>query len=270
MSKWDGVSNTAHYTAQAWVQGRLDQAEVFDTPKGRWLYHGLEPFVSLAARLPSLPDLRQVLRLRHAMIDRLLVRAEPIQVIEMAAGLSPRGLSFSKGQGWHYLEVDLPRLIETKRKILSTTPASLHLAAFDLLATEDYFEALRENLVSGRTAVITEGLIHYFPLALQSVLFRRIAELLRRVGGGVYLTDVHHEEDVQKSTVVRFFRYLLHRFTSAEQPEYIPDATVGRRMVEEAGFDALAIFGSEDFSELQGKQQVNDLNVRIYQARIGG
>src|SRR5687767_7288592 len=117
------ISPTAHYTGYVWfVHGQSHEA--FATTTGRVMYHALRGPNVLAQRA-NLPTLEGMLLARHQLIDLRLQRAidagEIQQVIEVAAGLSPRGWRFRTryGDKITYVEADLPGMIAHKRRILA-------------------------------------------------------------------------------------------------------------------------------------------------------
>src|SRR5438128_1497621 len=95
------ISPTAHYTGYVWfVHGQSHEA--FATRKGRLMYHALRG-PNVVAHAAKLPTLEGMLLARHQLIDLRLSAAidagEISQVVEIAAGLSPRGWRFRKKYG---------------------------------------------------------------------------------------------------------------------------------------------------------------------------
>src|SRR5262245_25650403 len=119
----EAISPTAHYTGYVWyANGRSHDA--FATRTGRLMYHALRG-PNLIARRVGLPSLEGLLLARHRVIDLRLGQAidagEIEQVVEVAAGLSPRGWRFATRYGSRltYVEADLPAMIARKRRILA-------------------------------------------------------------------------------------------------------------------------------------------------------
>jgi O-methyltransferase involved in polyketide biosynthesis len=116
------ISPTAHYTGYVWARNGLSHPELAST-EGRLLYESLRAPM-IASRLLGGPTLEDYLLARHGAIDALLeVAIEEggvTQVIELAAGLSPRGWRFSRryGASLTYIEADLPAMAERKRAAL--------------------------------------------------------------------------------------------------------------------------------------------------------
>lgn len=271
MSRYSSISITAHYTGQAWVRQGLPWAEFFDTSRGRALYALGELFFTPARRAGfSTPP--EFLVQRHGIIDALVAEARPAQLIELAAGLSPRALAFAD-TGRPALDVDLPAMVELKRRRLGGhAPPSYRALAVDLIAANDYHQAFSPYLRPlSPTVVITEGLVAYFPLPQQQQIFDRVAALLRRLGGGRYITDIHHQAVIDRlGPVAGTFRGLLSVLSRSRQPRLIPDEEVGRRMFASAGFDALEIHHPESFrSRLDLPNPRRDSGLVVYEASIG-
>src|SRR5206468_2908329 len=87
-------------------------------------YHALHGSNAIAHRIGG-PSLEGMLLARHRLIDLRLARAieagEIRQVLEIAAGLSPRGWRFSSRYGDRitYVEADLVGMLAHKRRILA-------------------------------------------------------------------------------------------------------------------------------------------------------
>ena len=92
------ISPTAHYTAQVWFRYGMSHPAL-ETRLGRRLHAALAP-ANLLYKFSGKPNLDEMLLARHRTLDFLLEReiaaGRVSQVIEVAAGLSPRGLSFTR------------------------------------------------------------------------------------------------------------------------------------------------------------------------------
>src|SRR5260370_13887399 len=115
------ISPTAHYTGYVWfAHGQSHHA--FATRTGRLMYEALRA-PNAAAHAVGWPTLEGMLLARHRLIDLRLQQAidagEVAQVIEVAAGLSPRGWRFRTryGDRLRYVEADLPGMVHRKRQI---------------------------------------------------------------------------------------------------------------------------------------------------------
>jgi O-methyltransferase involved in polyketide biosynthesis len=271
MSRWDTISITAHYTAQEWVRQGLPCAEQFNTTTGRLLYALARPFFSSASRL-GVTTPHEFLVQRHLLLDRLLELVKPAQVVELACGLSPRCLAYSQKLGVPCLDVDLPAMVRVKKKQLRTrVPERYRLAALDLIASADYMRDLGELLErEPPTVVIAEGLLIYFSLEQQQQIFNRVAAMLCACGGGVFLTDVHHQDEVDKTHLMgKGFRWFLHRFSRTSMNEMIANFDEGQAMLQRAGFTQVTGHRPATWSEALGLPiKALDSGLCIYEARI--
>jgi O-methyltransferase involved in polyketide biosynthesis len=194
------ISPTAHYTGYVWF-AHGQSHEAFATRTGRLMYHALRGPNAIAQRA-SLPTLEGMLLARHRLIDRELAASieagEISQVVEVAAGLSPRGWRFRTRYGDRitYVEADLPGMLANKRRILAELGGETthhRTAEIDALAESGAtsIAGLCDTLDPARgTAIITEGLINYFDTPTVLGMWRRFAAALRRFPTGLYLSDL--------------------------------------------------------------------------------
>lgn len=200
----EAISPTGHYTGYIWVRNGLAPRELA-TPEGRLFFHALEPAMRVG-RLLGRPTFEGMLLARHQMIDQLLSgaieRGEIGQVIEIAAGLSPRGWRFShRYPDLTYVEADLPRVAARKRRLLERLdgPGPL-VTTVDALADDgpESISAVARNLDPDvGTAIVTEGLLNYFSLDTVTGMWRRFAGVLRGFPTGAYFSDLVLRPDVE-------------------------------------------------------------------------
>jgi O-methyltransferase involved in polyketide biosynthesis len=217
-SKKGDLSITALYTSATWSWGRLPCAELLATAEARWIFH-LTNFVLWVARLFrwDLPSLRHSLLHRHLVIDQLAADARPTQVIEIASGLSRRGVSMSAKPSLRYTEIDLPEMVNRKRELLGRTPAgqaalareNLRLLASDVATTP------LDRLVEPGAAlfVIAEGLFMYLNADEQQQLWTRIRQLFEITPGTFVFDLVPTGEQPRPGLVGRALEALMKVFT---------------------------------------------------------
>ena len=117
------MSPTAHYTGYVWFRNGLSDPALA-TRQGRFLFESLQG-AALVSRALGGPTLEGYLLARHVAIDTLLTAAIErdgiTQVLEVAAGLSPRGLRFHRryGDRLTYVEADLPDMAARKERALA-------------------------------------------------------------------------------------------------------------------------------------------------------
>ncbi len=272
------ISPTAHYTGYTWLAHGLSHP-AFATSTGRLLYHALVPAnrVLAAARQPNLDGM---LLARHRLIDALLeealVAGEIGQVIEVACGLSPRGHRFAAAHGHRltYIEADLPAMAARKRAVLARAGGvSAHHRVVDIDATADdgprSLAGIAATLDPARgTAIITEGLLNYFPLEAVTGMWRRFAAALARFPRGRYLADLHVRSAT--GTMERAAAGLLGLFVRGRIHFHFADVAAATDALHGAGFARARLRGPEDHEDLTGPVDLPSARfVRIVDAATG-
>jgi O-methyltransferase involved in polyketide biosynthesis len=271
------ISPTAHYTGYTWLAHGLSHP-AFATSTGRLLYRALVPANRVLAAAGQ-PNLDGLLLARHRLIDALLERAiadgEIGQVIEVACGLSPRGHRFTRAHGDRltYVEADLPAMAARKRAVLARAGgASRHHHVVEIDATADRgprsLAGIAETLDPGRgTAIITEGLLNYFPVEAVEGMWGRFAAALTRFPRGRYLADLHLGDAARP--LERLAAGLLGVFVRGRIHFHFHDAAAAAGALWAAGFDDARLRGPEEHEELTGPVDAASARfVRIVDATI--
>jgi O-methyltransferase involved in polyketide biosynthesis len=213
------ISPTAHYTGYVWVRNGLSHPELA-TLQGRALYESLRGVTAVGGALGR-PTLEGYLLARHRAIDALLERAieseNVTQVVEVAAGLSPRGWRLSRryGERLTYIEADLPEMAERKRRALDRIGTSNRHRVADLDALKLEGDGSLAELAGsldcgGGLAIVTEGLLGYLPTDQVKHLWQRIATAAAGFPIARYISDLHLGG--AQTPEVRAFRVLLSGF----------------------------------------------------------
>lgn len=263
------ISPTAHYTGEVWRRNGLSHPALA-TGEGRVLFETARPILA-ASRALGGPTLEDFLLARHRLIDRLLdeaISSEGVtQVIEIAAGMSPRGLRMSsRHDGVRYIEADLPAMAERKRRALEQAQASHEVAELDALADEgaSSLAALAAGLDPGsRTAIVTEGLLNYFPREAVQGIWARIAAALRRFPSGVYISDLHLGSE-NSGVATRVFLTGLGAFVRGRVHMPFDDEADAERALLGAGFSSARLRRGGEAGDGRGANRV-----RVLEARIG-
>jgi O-methyltransferase involved in polyketide biosynthesis len=249
MSPSESISPTAHYTGYVWARNGLSHPE-FETIEGRMLFEALRPAMTVNALLGR-GTLESYLLARHQALDSLLTRAieeDGIrQVIEVAAGLSPRGWRFTQryGDRLTYVEADLPGMAERKRSALERA-GSLgerhQVRELDALSESGpgSLPAVAAELDPAQgLAIVTGGLLGYLPSGAVLEIWGRFAGVLEGFSAGRYISDIHIGA-VQDATV-RAFRVLLSAFVRGRVHLHFdsPGEVVGA--LRDSGFTAARV-----------------------------
>lgn len=249
MSGSANISPTAHYTGEVWRRNGLSHPWLA-TREGRVLFDVLHPLMGVSAWLGG-PSLETYLPARHTAIDALLATAITrhgvSQVIEIAAGMSPRGwrVSAEHGEAVTYIEADLPAMAARKRRALQRIGAiseQHRVVELDALAPAGpgSLAALAGELDPSRgLAIITEGLLGYLPTPAVASLWERIATTLGGFATGRYISDIHLRS--VQGPAVRAFRVVLAGFVRGGVYLHFDDGADAERRLRAAGFASAVV-----------------------------
>jgi O-methyltransferase involved in polyketide biosynthesis len=256
MNRSEAISPTAHYTGYVWARNGLSHPELA-TLQGHVMFESLRPTMAVGRALGG-ATLEGYLLARHRGIDVLLARAIErhgvAQVIEVAAGLSPRGWRFTEryGERLTYVEADLPGMASRKRQALKRMGSLTdrhRVAEVDALADDgpDSITALTAQLDPTQgLAIITEGLLGYLPRRAVDGIWRRFARALREFATGRYISDLHLA--AVQNVQVRAFRKLLSAFVRGRVYLHFDTAEQAVAAVRAAGFAEAELHRAADLA----------------------
>jgi O-methyltransferase involved in polyketide biosynthesis len=272
------VSPTAHYTSYVWFLNGMSHPALA-TRLGRSLHAALRPMNLAYERFSASPSLDMMLLARHLVLDHLLERAIRSgavgQVLEVAAGLSPRGFRFAQRfPDLVYVEADLPAQADRKRAALDGAGLRRprhEVVALDALADagDSTVEAVAaRHFDPGRgLAIVTEGLLGYFDRAAVEEMWRRFARCLSAHGIGLYLSDLNLAGDVGGMRGARAFRVLLSAFARGRVHLHYRDADEAAAALRNAGFAEARLHLPGDFPEVEVPGRERRHVVRVVEAR---
>lgn len=197
-----GISFTALYTGAVWHRYGLSD-DILATEQGRWLYHLMTPFES-ASKAAIGGNIRTFLLQRHLIMDHLIDQAiqdtGTTQVLEIACGMSPRGLRLRQRHPLvHMVEADLPDMAGRKAmRLLAAGRLGEHhqVTPIDILADHGQYqiEKVIDRVFDNAKPVIivTEGLTSYFSLDVISDFWRRLAKVMADRPGSLYITESYY------------------------------------------------------------------------------
>jgi len=263
MTAPDNISPTAHYTGEVWRRAGLSHPWLATT-EGRVMFDALHPLMAVSHAAGG-PSLETYLLARHLAIDARLEHAIQhhgvTQVLEVAAGMSPRGWRFTRrhGERLTYVEADLPGMAERKRRALERIGAlSDHHRVRTLDALRDggpdSLAAVAGELDPERgLAIITEGLLGYLPTDAVVGLWRRCAATLGGFAGGRYLSDLHLGTAL--SPVVRVVRIGLSAVVRGRVHLHFDGPAEAEAQVRACGFAAATVAPAARLAELPPQSQ---------------
>jgi O-methyltransferase involved in polyketide biosynthesis len=157
---------------------------------------------------------------RYRSIDTLLAEVGSPRVLEIAGGLSFRGLALAQREPITYIDTDLPAMVETKTRLVTALDAGplvgeLRVRALDALDSDAFGAAVAE-LPPGDIAIVNEGLLMY----LDPDEKRRLAANIRTcllARDGVWITADVYLRGVRDPRIGEDDR--LREFLAAHQVE---------------------------------------------------
>ncbi len=137
---------------------------------------------------------------RYQSLDDALRASQATGVMEIASGLSFRGLSMAAGKPIFYLDTDLPAIAAIKSELVAKLHASplvgtLRVQALNALDAQAFCSAV-EDIPPGPIAVVNEGLLVYLDDAEKATLAANVRAALLRRGGSWITADVYIKNPV--------------------------------------------------------------------------
>lgn len=249
------ISPTAHYTAQVWLRNGLSD-ERLSTPQGNALWHLLAPAMAVSRRVGG-PTLEDFLLARHELIDLRLTDAieagRVSQVIEIAAGLSPRGLRITRKYGDRvtYIEADLQGMAARKRQLLGATPPNHRVTTLNALADhgpDSLTEFVKTLDPSRGVAIVTEGLLNYFGRDDVLGMWGRFAHALAGFPHGLYLADIH-TDSANHGPMTDAFLLLLSIFVRSRVHIHVGTSQDVTAALHDCGFITATVLNPADFGD---------------------
>ncbi len=255
------ISFTAHYTGYIWFQEGISHPALASR-KGHFFAGLMAPFESLAEHTIG-DSMRTTLRQRHTLIDRRLdhwlAQYPDAQILEIAAGLSPRGWRYRQAHpGLTYVEADLPAMAAAKRQALAglENPPP-RIEGVDLFSEE--FTALLDSFDAARPLIIiSEGLINYFSKAMLHELWTVLASGLARFTQGIYLTDLYPEPVTRRlAKVIWQSSKLLRYFSRSAFAFHFISPREVETALHAAGFVSVDVMQPHSALPADSKQQLS-------------
>jgi O-methyltransferase involved in polyketide biosynthesis len=142
----------------------------------------LEPSVCL--------EIAPIFEARFKLVNRLLKEQKATQILEIAAGFSPRSLEMARDPYVEYAEMDLPGVMSEKRRVIeelvkqSKIPRypNVHFNTGNALIMQDLLSAVKP-FQKEPIAVVNEGLLRYLILQEKAIVAKNVCELLHLFGG---------------------------------------------------------------------------------------
>jgi O-methyltransferase involved in polyketide biosynthesis len=140
---------------------------------------------------------------RYWSIDQLLSQIPAKNILEMSSGFSFRGLKTAEEKNVHYIDTDLPEIIEAKKSLLAqlqmqTSPKgtleTLPLNALD----QTQFAEIIARFDEEEIVIVNEGLLMYLNTAEKEKLCEIIRNVLKQHGGYWITADIYIKKEFNK------------------------------------------------------------------------
>lgn len=155
---------------------------------------------------------------RYKITNQIIAREGIRQILEIAAGLSPRSLALTDEPDVVYVATDLPEMLEQEKAIAGAILAkmniqrpNLHFSVANALDRDEVLQAATPFQVDKPVVILTEGLLPYLTRAEKATLAANVYELLARYSG-VWITP-----DVSTKQHWDSFRRIDKRMQQREQ-----------------------------------------------------
>jgi O-methyltransferase involved in polyketide biosynthesis len=186
------------------------------SPSAKWVLlmkaHSTIPFAKQTAELISYPekfnpDFEKTdvgfwgrtahFEHRYLSIDQLLSDIPGHNIMELSSGFSFRGLDFTMRKDVHYIDTDLPDMIDQKKELIkqlekdeSDRKGRLELLPLNAL-DEKAFKEIVQRFEEGPVNIINEGLLIYLSTEEKERLCKIIHDVLKERGGHWITADIY-------------------------------------------------------------------------------
>jgi O-methyltransferase involved in polyketide biosynthesis len=171
---------------------------------------------------------------RYRSIDQLLEDLSINNILELSSGFSFRGLEATQKGACHYIDTDLPEVINLKNDFIEAlrnedfkTEGKLELVPLNCL-NEQQFREITDKFPDGEIVIVNEGLLMYLDPMEKENLCSIIHKILKDRGGywitaDIYLKNKHDKLNLKIDDRTKDF-FLQHniednKFSSFKEAE---------------------------------------------------
>lgn len=138
---------------------------------------------------------------RYLTIDQLLNDLPITNILELSSGFSFRGLEAVKQKSVHYIDTDLPGIIEKKKEFVTALQGEhfeargkLELLPLNALDEKQFIETIN-HFTSGEVVIVNEGLLVYLGTSEKEKLCSIIRNILKQRGGYWITADIYIKQN---------------------------------------------------------------------------
>ena len=196
---------------------------------------------------------------RYKLTDKLIDKSGVKQILELASGLSPRGISYTDDPSFTFIETDLPEMIREKGTIVKKIVGerkNLYLEEADALDLDSLIAATR-HFKPSPIAIVAEGLLRYLNFDQKATVAKNVHALLEKFDGFWVTLDIataapsHYDrEHGHQAGVLRLSGIDLekNKFENTES---------GQKFIEDLGFTVRRVPSLEVLEELESPRALH-------------
>lgn len=244
------IPHSAKYTAATWVWGKFPCAQLTAPKDAGQVFRVVNAYMRLYRLInPKKYSLHHTLLHRHAMINYLLRRAELPQVVEVAAGFSPRGSAVSEAGNVNYYEVDLEDVVALKRDQLNQSEQGRAILArqnFQQKSADIRYLNFCAEFAAIPSFFITEGLMMYFHRQEQMAIWQQLAAFIKQHGGEYVFDYISLDIEPERSVVGQALHRLKKRLGGGDAGYCYDNRSIGdvKSDLLAAGFNQVDVYES--------------------------
>jgi O-methyltransferase involved in polyketide biosynthesis len=205
------------------------------------------------------------MELRQLSITNLLKSRGVKNVLEIASGISSRGIEMTQDSEINYVESNMPKMIAEKEKLarhfLPEGRNNLSFVAANALSLDDLKKAVEK--LKGPIAIVNEGLLGYLTREEKITVMKNIRQILQEKGGFWVTTDFSTPEDRKDDFGNKELQESVYEMMKKVTSRFMGDSTFSDEneifnFIEGNGFE-VEVLNQIDFSE--GMVSGKNLNI---------
>lgn len=245
-----------------------------DIPYAQEIFDALEKLRIIKGETDIPSELKKyerspLIEARYKIDSKLILENDSHQILEIASGLSPRGLTISSDKNTKYVEVDFPEVIKLKKDIVSSikndqqkdSNNNLFFESGDALKENDLMRASKHFNEKEKIIVLNEGLLAYLTFEEKIILSKNIYKLLS-IFGGVWITpDIILPESKEDNIMKGTYNQNLQKLTkSTIDKNRFKNEDEAKKFFENIGFEVESRKFSEVYKQLVSPNKLNMKN----------
>lgn len=137
---------------------------------------------------------------RYWSIDQLLADIDTKNILEISSGYSLRGLAMAQAGACHYIDTDLPGIIDAKQRFTAQIQGNtvnkglLETLPLNALDASEFNEIIN-RFDKGIITIVNEGLLMYLGIDEKKQLCRNIHSVLKQCGGYWITADIYIRQE---------------------------------------------------------------------------